>query len=128
VKVLNEKVGYTRFFTGIQKDYVYRVFHDDLRLRDGSRTHRFKELKLENSGFTLSIYNKKLEIAEVASAEKLALYPSIYREILIDPKRYLFRVELRFFRSRSIAFNALTVDEIFELPQKELLKFGKALT
>ncbi len=126
VKVLNEKVGYTRFFTGIQKDYVYRVFQDDLRLGDGSRLHRFKEIKIENSGFSLSIYNKKLEVAENASPEKLALYPSLYREILIDPKRQLYRVELRFFRSRSIAFNALSVDEIFELPQKELSKFGRA--
>src|SRR5690606_37407159 len=87
VKILNEKVGYSRFFEGIQKGYYYRVIHDDLRLRDGLRLHRFKELKLENSGFSLSIYNKKIEIAEVASPEKLALYPSIYREILIDPKR-----------------------------------------
>lgn len=126
VKILNEKVGYTRFFTGIQKGYAYRVFHDDLRLRDSSRVHRIKELKIENTGFALSIYNKAIEIAEVASPEKLALYPSIYREILIDPKRYLFRVELRFFRSRSVAFNTLSVDELFELPQKELLKFGKA--
>jgi len=68
-----------------------------------------------------------LEIAEQATAEKLQLYSPIYREILMAPGRRLYRVELRFFRSRSIAFNNLTAEELFNLPAVELGKFGKAV-
>lgn len=127
VKILNERIGYSRFFTGIPKGYFYRVIHDNRRLKDGSRKHSIKELKIYNKGFELAIYNKKLEIAEEASQEKLQLYPSVYREILADPERQLFRIELRLFRSRSIAFNELTTDQLFKLPSTELTKFGKAV-
>lgn len=126
VKILNEKIGYSRFFQGIQKGYFYRVIHNNTRTNDCGRSHKIKEFKVCNSGFELAVYNKKVEIIEVATAEKLALYPPIYREILIEPSRQLFRVELRYFRTRSIAFNHLTVDEIFNLPRIELVKFGKS--
>lgn len=126
IKILNERIGYTHFFSGIHKDYFYRVIHDNKRTSQGTREHRFKEIKVFNLGFELAIYQKKIEITEQATAEKLQLYPPIYRDILLDPKRKLFRVELRFFRSRSIAFNALTVDELFALPATELKKFGDA--
>jgi hypothetical protein len=126
IKILNERVGYTHSFSGIPKDFFYRVIHHSKRTGKDTREHRFKEIKLFNNGFELAIYDKKLEIAEQATAEKLQLYPAIYRDILIAPERKLYRVELRFFRSRSIAFNQLTVDELFDLPVKELNKFGKA--
>jgi len=126
IKILSERVGYTHFFSGIHKDYYYRVIHDNKRTSKDKREHRFKELKLFNTGFELAIYNKKIEIAEQANGDKLQLYPSIYRDILIAPHRKLFRVELRLFRTRSIAFNHLSVDELFNLPAKELSKFGKA--
>ncbi len=126
IKILNERVGYTHFFKGIHKDYFYRVIHDNKRASKDKREHRFKELKIFNSGFELSIYNKKVEIAEQATGEKLQLYPPVYRDILIEPQRKLFRVELRFFRSRSIAFNHLSADELFDLPAKELNKFGQS--
>lgn len=126
IKILNERVGYSRFFSGIPKDYFYRVIQHSERINKETREHRFKEIKIFNNGFELAIYDKKLEIAEQATSEKLQLYPSIYRDILIAPERKLYRVELRFFRSRSIAFNHLTVDELFDLPAKELIKFGKA--
>ncbi len=126
VKVLNEGIGYRRFFSGIQKDFTYRVYHDDIRIGKGERLHRIKEIKLGNSGFELAIYNKKIEIAENANAEKLALYPAKYRDILVDKKRHLFRVELRYFRSRSIGFNSLTANDFHELAKTELVKFGKA--
>lgn len=126
VKILSERVGYTHFFSGIHKDYFYRVIHDNKRTSRDKREHRFKELKLFNTGFELAIYDKKVEIAEQATGDKLKLYPPVYREILIDPQRKLFRVELRLFRSRSIAFNHLRADELFDLPAKELNKFGKA--
>lgn len=127
VKILSEKIGYTRFFTGIAKGYSYRVIHENRRKPDGSRDHQIKEIKIYNKGWELAIYNKKIEIAEQATAEKLKLYPEIYRKILINPKRYLFRVELRLFRSRSIVFNELTADELFSAPETELIKFGKAI-
>lgn len=126
LKIIAEKIGYSRFFQGIHKDYFYRVIHGNKRTSDGGREHRIKEIKLGNLGFELAIYNKKLEIAEAASSEKLALYPLIYRDILSAPSRQLYRVELRFFRSRSIAFNGLTADELTALPAKELSKFGTA--
>jgi len=126
IKVLNKGIGYTSFFRGIPKGYFYRVIHHNQRNSDGTREHTLKEIKIFNNGFELAIYNKKLEIAEQATAEKLQLYPSIYREILSNKKRKLFRVELRLFRSRSVAFNNLPVSEIFALPAIELSKFGKA--
>lgn len=126
IKILCERVGYTHFFNGIHKDYFYRVIQDNKRTSKNTREHRFKELKIFNTGFELAVYNKKIEIAEQATADKLQLYPPIYRDILVAQERKLFRVELRLFRSRSIAFNGLTVDELFDLPTKELNKFGKA--
>lgn len=126
IKVLSERVGYSHFFSGIPKDFFYRVIHHSQRTGKETRTHRFKEMKMFNNGFELAIYDKKLEIAEQATPDKLQLYPSIYRDILTAPERKLYRIELRFFRSRSIAFNHLTVDELFDLPAKELKKFGKA--
>jgi hypothetical protein len=126
IKVLTERVGYTHFFSGIPKDYFYRVIHHSKRTNKDTREHRFKEFKIFNAGFELAIYDKRLEIAEQATAEKLQLYPPIYRDILLAPERKLYRVELRFFRTRSIAFNHLTVDELFDLPTKELNKFGEA--
>ncbi len=125
LKILSDGIGHRRFFSGIQKDYFYRVIHENKRISKGERIHNIKEIKLGNSGFELAIYNKKLEIAEQATPEKLALYPEVYREILTDKQRMLFRVELRFFRSRSIGFNNLTTAEIFNLPNVELKKFGK---
>lgn len=126
LKVLNDGIGYRRFFDGIQKDYFFRAIHDNVRVAKGERSHRIKEMKIGNSGFELSIYNKKIEIAENASPEKLALYPEIYRDILIDKSRFLFRVEFRLFRSRSISFNSLSAEELSKLPQSELAKFGNA--
>lgn len=126
IKILTERVGYTHFFSGIPKDYFYRVIHHSERTSKATREHRFKELKIFNNGFELAIYDKRLEIAAQATAEKLQLYPPIYRDILLEPERKLYRVELRFFRTRSIAFNHLTVDELFDLPAKELNKFGEA--
>lgn len=126
IKILTERVGYTHFFSGIPKDYFYRVIHHSKRTSKDARAHRFKELKIFNNGFELAIYDKRLEVAEQATAEKLQLYPPIYRDILLAPERKLYRVELRFFRTRSIAFNHLTVDELFDLPAKELNKFGEA--
>lgn len=127
IKILSEGIGYHRFFTGIQKDYFYRTIHDNIRLDKDQRIHRFKEMKLGNNGFELAIYSKKIEIAENATAEKLTLYPEIYREILSDKNRLLFRVELRLFRSRSIAFNSLSANELWELPKIELVRFGKTV-
>lgn len=127
VKILSEKIGYTRFFTGIAKGYSYRVIHENKRNPDGSRDHQIKEIKIYNKGWELAIYNKKLEIAEQATEEKLKLYPEKYREILINPKRQLFRVELRLFRSRSVALNDLNADQLFEAPRAELIKFGKTV-
>lgn len=127
IKILNERIGYTHFFSGIPKDYFYRVIQENKRLPSGLRDHRFKAIDIFNTGWQLIIYDKKMEIAEQATAEKLQLYPPIYREILIAPKRRLYRVELRFFRSRSIAFNNLTAEELFYLPAVELGKFGKAV-
>lgn len=126
VKILNERIGYDNFFDGIQKGYFYRVIHYNQKTNKDTREHRLKELKIFNHGFELSLYNKKLEVAEEATPEKLQLYPPIYRDILIAPERKLFRIELRFFRSRSIAFNGLAVDELFALPEKEIIKFGKS--
>ncbi len=127
VKILSEKIGYTRFFTGIQKGYSYRVIHENTRNPDGTRNHKIKEIKVYNRGWELAVYNKKLEVAEQATEEKLKLYPEIYRDILINPVRQLFRVELRLFRSRSIIFNNFTTDELFNAPEKELIKFGKTV-
>lgn len=127
VKILNEKMGYTRFLTGIPKNYGYRVIHENNRLPDGKREHKIKELKIFNKGFELAIYNKKLEVIEQANEEKFKLYPDTYHEIIKNKQRQLFRVELRLFRSRSISFNHLTTDEIFNLPKQELIKFGKAI-
>lgn len=126
IKVLNVRFGYSHFFSGIPKDYFYRVIHQSIRIDKNSREHRFKEIKVFNNGFELAIYDKRLEIAEQATADKLQLYPPIYRDILVSQERKLFRVELRLFRSRSIAFNHLTVDELFDLPSIELNKFGQA--
>lgn len=127
VKILNEKMGYTRFLTGIPKNYAYRVIHENYRLPDGLREHKIKELKAFNKGWELSVYNKKLEVIEQANEEKFKLYPEVYHEIIKNKQRQLFRVELRFFRSRSISFNHLTTTEIFNLPKQELIKFGKAV-
>lgn len=127
VKILSEKIGYTRFFTGISKGYSYRVIHENKRLPDGKRGHKIKEIKVYNRGWELSIYNKKLEVAEQATAEKLSLYPEIYREILINPNRQLFRVELRLFRSRSVSLNDFNTDQLFEAVKAELIKFGKTV-
>ena len=127
VKILSEKIGYSRFFTGISKGYSYRVIHENTRKTDGSRDHQIKEIKIYNRGWELAIYNKKLEIAEQATEEKLKLYPKEYREILINPNRQLFRVELRLFRSRSVALNDLNTDQLFEAPRAELIKFGKTV-
>jgi hypothetical protein len=126
IKILNERVGYTHFFTGIPKDYFYRVIQHNIRIDKDTREHRFKAIDIYNLGWQLIIYDKRLEIAEQATPEKLQLYPPIYRDILVAKERRLYRVELRFFRSRSIAFNNLTVDELFDLPAKELNKFGQA--
>lgn len=126
IKILNERIGYTNFLSGIHKDYFYRVIQDNKRTKDGTRDHRFKAIDIYNTGFQLTIYNKKFEIAEQATAEKLQLYPPAYCDILLASERKLFRIELRFFRSRSIAFNSLSADELFALPTKELSKFGKA--
>lgn len=125
VKILNEKIGYTRFFDGIQKGYFYRAIHYNQRTKNQMRDHCLKELRIYNTGFECVFYNKKLEIAEEATQEKLLLYPPVYRDILIAPERKLFRIELRFFRSRSIAFNNLSTTELFALSEKELTKFGK---
>lgn len=127
VKILSEKIGYTRFFTGIPKSYSYRVIHENKRLPNGQRDHKIKEIKIYNKGWELAIYNKKLEVAEQATAEKLKLYPEIYREILINPTRQLFRVELRLFRSRSVALNDFNTDQLFEAVKAELIKFGKTV-
>lgn len=127
VKILSEKVGYSRFFTGIAKGYSYRVIHENKRNPDGSRDHQIKEIKIYNKGWELAIYNKKLEVAEQATAEKLKLYPEIYREILINPNRQLFRVELRLFRSRSVSLNDLNADQLFKAVKAELIKFGKSV-
>lgn len=127
VKILSEKIGYTRFFTGISKGYSYRVIHENKRLPDGKRDHRIKEIKVFNKGWELAIYNKKLEVAEQATAEKLSLYPEVYREILINPNRQLFRVELRLFRSRSVSLNDFNTDQLFEAVKAELIKFGKTV-
>lgn len=126
IKTLNERIGYTHFFTGIPKDYFYRVIQHNIRTGKSTREHRFKAIDIYNLGWQLIIYDKRLEIAEQATPEKLQLYPLIYRDILVSQERKLYRVELRFFRSRSIAFNNLTVDELFDLPTKELNKFGEA--
>lgn len=126
IKILNERIGYSHFLSGIPKDYFYRVIQENKRTSNGTREQRFKAIDISNAGFQLILYDKKLEIAEQATPEKLQLYPAIYRDILVAPERKLFRIELRFFRSRSIAFNSLSVDEIFVLPATELNKFGKA--
>ena len=68
-----------------------------------------------------------MEIAEEATAEKLKLYPDEYKEILINPNRQLFRVELRLFRSRSVALNDFNTDQIFEAVKAELIKFGNTV-
>jgi hypothetical protein len=96
-------------------------------LETGACNHKIKEIKIYNKGWELAIYNKKLEIAEQATAEKLKLYSEIYRDILIDPNRQLFRVELRLFRSRSVSMNDFSTDELFNAPEKELIKFGRAV-
>lgn len=127
MKILSEKIGYSRFFTGIAKGHSYRVIHGNKRNPDGSRDHQIKEIKIYNKGWELAIYNKKVEIAEQASEEKLKLYPEVYRDILIDPNRQLFRVELRLFRSRSVALNDLNADQLFEAVKAELIKFGKSV-
>lgn len=127
VKILSEKIGYSRFFAGIPKGYSYRVIHENTPNPDKSRDHKIKEIKIYNQGWELAIYNKKLEVIEKATPEKFKLYPETYRDILINPKRFLFRVELRLFRSRSIVFNNLTADELFKAPKGELIKFGKTI-
>lgn len=127
IKILSEGIGYHRFFSGIQKNYSYRAIHDNVRQGKDHRVHCFKEMKIGNNGFELAIYSKKLEIAENATAEKLALYPEVYREILATKERQLFRVELRLFRSRSIAFNSLSANELAQLPKLELARFGKTI-
>lgn len=103
------------------------MIHGNNRLPDGTREHLIKEMKFFNKGFELSIYNKRLEITEQATEEKFKLYPEIYQEIIKNKQRQLFRVELRFFRSRSISFNHLTAEEIFNLPKQKLAKFGKSV-
>lgn len=128
VRILNRGIGYDCFIEGIQKDYFYRTIHDNKRKGKGLREHKIKELKFGNAGFEVAIYNKKLEIIEVATPEKLSLYPPVYKEIIIDPKRQLFRLELRYFRSRSIAFNNLSSKQLFELAQIEISKFGKSIS
>lgn len=125
IKVLSDGIGHRRFFSGIQKDYTCSLRHENKRAGKGERVHVIKELKFGNSGFECVLYNKKLEIIEKASPDKFTLYPQDYRDIVSDKKRYLFRLELRFFRSRSIKFNSLTADELFNLAPKELENFGK---
>lgn len=68
-----------------------------------------------------------MEVAEQATTEKLSLYPEVYREILINPNRQLFRVELRLFRSRSVSLNDFNTDQLFEAVKAELIKFGKTV-
>lgn len=126
VRVLGDGIGYRRTITGIQKDYDCLFRHENKRLAGGKRKHLMKEIIFGNSGFSCSIYNKKLEIIEKAKPEKFLLYPQEYRDVVADQNRYLFRVELRFFRSRSIKFNSLTAEELFNLATQELKAFGNA--
>lgn len=128
VKILNRGIGYNTFIEGVQKDYFYRPIHENRRKSKGVREHNFKELQFGNNGFEVSLYNKKLEVIENASPEKLSLYPPVYRDIISNPKRFLFRLEIRFFRSRSISYNSLSAKELFELSQKEISKFGKSIS
>lgn len=126
VKLISKNVGHNSFFSGIQKGYFFRVLHQNMRTTNSNRVHNIKELKIYNNGFELAIYNKKLEIIEQATPEKLQLYPDIYRNILTKKDNQIFRVELRLFRSRSIVFNEFDIEELFSIPPSELLKFGKA--
>lgn len=128
VKIFNRGIGYNTFIEGVQKDYFYRTIHENKRKSKGVRDHNFKELQFGNNGFEVALYSKKLEILEKASPEKLALYPSVYRDIIGNPERFLFRLEIRLFRSRSISFNYLSAKELFDLPHKEISKFGKTIS
>lgn len=85
----------------------------------------FKEMKIENQGFAFSIYNKKQEIVDKAKPEKFQLYPDIYRQTISEPESQIFRLELRYFRSRSIYFNNFNSDQLKSLPAQELEKFKK---
>lgn len=125
IKVLSDGIGFRRFFSGIQKDYTCLFRHENKRADKGERSHQIKELKFGNTGFECVLYNKKLEIIEKATPEKFVLYPQEYKDIVANKDRFLFRLELRFFRSRSIKFNSLSAEELFNLAPQELKNFGK---
>jgi hypothetical protein len=122
-KLFNQGVGYHRQFGGIQKECAYRPY---MELKNGA--WRFNEIKLSNNGFSLSLYNKRTEIQEASSPEKYELYPTPIKAAFANPEVKLFRLELRYFRSRSNAFNHRPANEIFySLPAEELQKFGKKI-
>lgn len=125
VKVLSDGIGHRRFLSGIQKDYDCIVRHKNTRAESGKRLHLINEIKFGNSGFECVLYNKKLEIIAKATPNKFELYPQEYKNIVSNKDRYLFRLEIRFFRSRSIKFNSLTADELFKLAPQEIKNFGK---
>lgn len=82
-------------------------------------------MKIANQGFAFTIYNKKQEIVEKANPEKFQLYPEMYRHTISEPESQIFRLELRYFRSRSTYFNSFSSDQLKTLPAQELEKFKK---
>jgi|GEM_PF-3219341 hypothetical protein len=118
--LIGNGLGIKKSFNGLPKGC-------DIIQRQSVKSEKiiFKELKIENQGFAFTIYNKKQEIVEKAKPEKFQLYPDIYRQTISDPESQLFRLELRYFRSRSIYFNNFSSDQFKTLPVQELEKFKK---
>jgi len=113
-------LGIKKFFNGLPKGC-------DIIQRQSVKSDKiiFKEMKIENQGFAFTIYNKKQEIIEKAKPDKFQLYSDIYRQTISEPESQIFRLELRYFRSRSIYFNNFSSEQLKTLPVQELEKLRK---